>query len=456
MAASPRSISEELIPLHSIEAEMSALGSMLYGERHADQVIGILDESEFYRPAHREIFRAMLQLQQDNKAIDLVTLKQELVQRGKLEEVGGEEYLIRIAEFVPSPANAQHYANIVREHATLRRLEEAGHEIVKVVRDPELDTDEKVSTAERYVYEIGARHLGKDFVPMQSLARDVMLEIDTIVDTGQESVGITTGFADLNDLTTGFYPGDLVIVAARPSMGKTSLVLKMAYEIARRHRDKAVAFFSLEMGSIQLARRLVSMFSRVNSNEMRKPNLSPDAIQRLADACETLYSLPIYIDETANISGFEMLGKCRRLQREHGLSLVVVDYLQLMRSNRRTENRVTEVSEIARSLKALAKELQVPVIALSQLSRSVEQRENKRPQLSDLRESGSIEAEADMVMFIYREAYYKSRENPEEADDDPDRVEVSEISLAKHRNGPTGVVKLAFQPTFALFSDLRH
>jgi replicative DNA helicase len=452
-----QSIAEELVPLHSVEAEMSALGSMLFGERAADEVFSILDEEDFYRPAHREIYRAMRQLQRESKAIDLVTLKQELVRRGKLDDVGGEEHLIRIAEFVPSPANASHYAKIVLENATLRRLEEAGHEIVKVVRDPDLSTDEKVDTAEREVYEVGGKRLGKEFALMRDLARDVLLDIDHIVESGEETLGLTSGFGDLDALTSGFYGGDLVILAARPSMGKTSLVLSMAIAAAKEHPDKAVALFSLEMSSKQLARRMVSMRSKVSSGAMKKPNLQKSVLVSLTNACEELYSLPIYVDETSDVSGFEMLGKCRRLKRERGLSLVVVDYLQLMRANRKSENRVQEVSDIARSLKSLAKELDVPVLALSQLSRNVENRENKVPQLSDIRESGSIEAEADLVMFIYREEYYKTREMKDDAEPvdlhkNPDHAEQADIIIAKHRNGPTGVVKLAFQPAYALFS----
>lgn len=450
-----QTLAEELVPLHSNEAEMSALGSMLFGERAADEVFAILDEEDFYRPAHREIYRAMRQLQRESKAIDLVTLKQELVRRAKLDEVGGEEHLIRIAEFVPSPANASHYAKIVLENATLRRLEDAGHEIVKVVRDPDLTTDEKVDVAEREVFEVGGKRLGKDFAPMRDLARDVLLDIDSIVESGEETLGLTSGFSDLDNMTTGFYGSDLIIVAARPSMGKTSFMLSMALAAAQAQPDKAVAVFTLEMSSKQIARRLVSMKSKVTSGVMKKPNLQKSTLVKLTDACETLYGLPLFIDETSDVSGFEMLGKCRRLKRERGLSLIVVDYLQLMRANRKSENRVQEVSDIARSLKALAKELDVPVIAGSQLSRNVENRENKVPQLSDIRESGSIEAEADLVMFLYREDYYKSRESRDEQPEhykDPDHAEVADIIIAKHRNGPTGVVKLAFQPAYALFS----
>ncbi len=452
-------LKDAFVPLHSIDAEMSALGSMLYGDKPAEQVFGLLEEDDFYVPAHRDIFRAMRQLQRENKAIDLVTLKQELVRRGKLEESGGEDYLIRIAEIVPSPANATYYAGIVLDQATLRRLEESAHTIVKLVRDPDQEVSEKVNDAEQTVFQVGARRLGKEFLPMRQLATEVMTEIDTILDTGKETLGVASGFYDLDELTTGFYGGDMVIIAARPSMGKTALVLRMALQVAEKVGP--VAFFSLEMGGKQLARRLVSMLSKVSSNTMKKPNLEHATLKRLADACEHLYGLPLFVDETSDSSAFEMLGKCRRLKREHGLALVVVDYLQLMRGSKKTENRVQEISEIARSLKALSKELDVPVIALSQLSRAVEGRESKIPQLSDLRESGSIEADADIVLMIYREQYYrerdpKYREEHPEMDTSPDRVELADVIVSKHRNGPTGIVKLAFQPTYALFSNAQR
>jgi len=450
-----QTIAEELVPLHSLEAEMSALGSMLYTERAADEVFAILEDEDFYRPAHREIFMALRQLQRESKAIDILTLKQELIRRGKLDEVGGEEHLLRVVQSVPSAANAAHYARIVLENATLRRLEYAGHKIVKVVRDPDLSTDEKVDQAERHVFEVSNQRDAKDFDVMRDLARDVLLDIDSIVESGEETLGLTSGFGDLDAMTTGFYPGDLVIVAARPSMGKTSLLLSFALAAARAEPEKSVAVFSLEMSSQQIARRLVSMRAKVSSGVMKKPNLPHSTLKKLTDACEDLYGLPIYVDESSDVSGFEILGKCRRLKRERGLSLVVVDYLQLMRANRKSENRVQEVSDIARSLKALAKELGVPVITGSQLSRNVENRESKVPQLSDIRESGSIEAEADLVMMIYREQYYRSRENRDEEPEhthNPDHAEQADIIIAKHRNGPTGVVKLAFQPTYALFS----
>ncbi len=446
--------SDDLLPLYNVEAEMSVLGAMILKEQAAETVFGMLNEEDFYLPHHREIYKAIKQLSISGKVIELLTLKNELAERGKLAEVGGEDYLIQVAESVSSAANAPHYANIVLEKATLRNLDNAGHEIIRIVRDPELISEDKLDQAENLIFKVGNQRLGKDFLNLRQLAKEFMIDMDTLVETGEPTLGVPSGFYDLDEMTTGFYGGDFIIVAARPSMGKTSLVLKIALKVASKQLGN-VAFFSLEMSGKQLARRFASMISGVSSNVLKKTDLNADSYRRLADACEIMYDLPIHIDESSDINGLEMRGKCRRLKREGGLSLVVVDYLQLMRGNRKTENRVQEISDIARSLKGMAKELDVPVIALSQLNRSVENRENKRPQLADIRESGSIEAEADVVMFIYRDDYYKARENPEEVNMDPERTEVAEIIIGKHRNGPIGTVKLGFQPSYANFENLR-
>lgn len=446
---------DELNPIRSIEAEMCALGTMLLSERAAEEVVSMLGPDDFYQPSHKTIFQAIRQLVSNAKPVDLVTLRDELTARNQLQQVGGTDYLIQIMESVPSAANAASYAKIVLDKATLRRLEEAGRQIVSVVRDTEIvDADDKVDKAEQLVFEVGRRRLGKDFQHIQGLAKEFFLDVDHIIETGEPMLGTATGFYDLDSLTTGFYPGDFIIVAARPSMGKTALVLNFALNVAKRNVGN-VAVFSLEMSGQQLVRRLVSMISGVSSSALKKSTLSENEYQQLADACEMLYNLPIYIDDSSDVSALEMRGKCRRLKQDGGLALVLVDYLQLMRSSKRTENRVQEISEIARSLKALAKELQVPVIALSQLNRSVEARENKRPMLSDIRESGSIEAEADLVMFIYRDQYYKEKEQVVEIDQNPDRVEEAEIIIAKHRNGPTGKVILGFQPQYARFVNLK-
>jgi len=452
--------SGDFVPLYSYEAEMSTLGSMLLSERAAEEVSAMLDEQDFYRPAHRLIYKAMRQLVHQHKPIDFLTLREELKARGNLSDIGGEDYLLQIAEFVPSPANSGFYAQIVLDKSTLRRLESASHEIRGVVHDADYGSvDEKVDKAEQLVFEVGRKAMGKYFQHVRSLAKEFFVDVDNIVETGTPMTGLKVGFTDLDNMTTGFYPGDFVIVGARPAMGKTSLVLDFALNVARAiARDEtkgSVAIFSLEMSSIQLVRRMVSMLSGVSMGVLKQEKaLTDHAYQELANACEAMYSLPIYIDDASDVTPLEMRGKCRRLKAEHGLSMVIVDYLQLMKGSRRTENRVQEISEIARACKSMAKELECPVIALSQLSRAVENREDKRPQLSDIRESGSIEAEADLVMLLYRDSYYKAKEEHRPEAVNRDEVQEAEIIIAKHRNGPTGKVILGFQASYARYRTL--
>jgi len=450
---------EEFTPLHSYEAEMSTLGSMLLSERAAEEIITILDEQDFYRPAHRLIYKAMRQLIQNNKPIDILTLKDELNARGNLADVGGEDYLLEIAEFVPSPSNSNYYAQIVMDKSTLRRLEDAGHQIRGVVHNPDAGSvDDKVDKAEQLVFEVGRKSLGKYFQHVKSLAKEFFVDVDNIIESGQPISGLKVGFWDLDRLTTGFYPGDFVIIGARPAMGKTSLMLDFVVNVAKKiyhdGGEGSVAVFSLEMGAIQLVRRMASMISGVSASVLRQEKPITDRQYKLlADACDELYNLPIYIDDASDVTPLELRGKCRRLKAEHGLSMIVIDYLQLMKGSRRIDNRTQEISEIARACKSMAKELQVPVIALSQLSRTVESRDDKRPQLSDLRESGSIEAEADMVMLLYRESYYKAKEEHRPEVENHDDVQSAEIIIAKHRNGPTGKVILGFQPSYARFRN---
>lgn len=453
---------EPRIPLYSIEAEMSVLGSMILAQRAAEEIVTILNEDDFFRPAHQIVFRAIRQLVTNHKEIDLVTLRTELQERAMLIEVGGIDYLLQVAEYVPSAANAKFYAQIVLDKATMRRLELAGRNIVDIVHNPELEgADERIDLAEREVFEVGRKQLGKYFQHVSGLAKEFFVDVDRIIETGKPMFGLPTGFVDLDKITTGFYPGDFVIIGARPAMGKTSLVLDMALNIAlgrgREGKRGSVAVFSLEMSSIQLVRRMVSMISGTSMSVLKSDKgLSEKQYMSLADACETLYSLPIYIDDGSDISPMEMRGKCRRLKAEHGLDLVVIDYLQLMKGSKRTENRVQEISEIARSCKSMAKELEIPVIALSQLSRAVESRDDKRPQLSDIRESGSIEAEADMVMLLYRDSYYKAKEEHKPEIGSMDEVQEAEVIIAKHRNGPVGKVMLGFQPAFARYRNLER
>ena len=328
---------------------MSTLGSMILSERAAEEIVAILSEDDFYKPAHREMYKAMQQLMASRKAIDLVTLRDELVSRDKLRDAGGEDYLIQVAEYVPSPANSNYYAQIVLDRSTLRRLEAAGREIIGVARDTsDSSADEKVDFAEQKVFDIGKQRLGKYFQPLRALAKEFFVDIDRIIESGEPILGTSSGFLDLDAKLTGLYPGDLIIVAARPSMGKTTLVVDMALRVAQLGVGN-VAIFSLEMGAIQLVRRMVSMQSSVSSYVMKQADLTSKNYARLADACETLYNLPVFIDDASDVSPLEMRGKCRRLKADGGLALVVVDYLQLMRGSRRTENRVQEISDIARA-----------------------------------------------------------------------------------------------------------
>ncbi|MEZ0326555.1 MAG: replicative DNA helicase [Fimbriimonas sp.] len=453
---------DELVPLYSLEAEMSTLGSMLLSERAAEEIVTILEDRDFYRPAHRLIFKAMKQLIHTHKPIDFLTLKEELMARGNLADVGGEDYLLQIAEYTPSPANSGFYAKIVQDKAVLRGLEDAGQQIRGIVHDPDGgEVSDKVDKAEQIIFEVGKRSLGRYFEHIRNLAKEFFVDIDNVLETGAPMSGMKIGFYDLDRITTGHYPGDLIIIGARPAMGKTSLALDLALNVAkdivREEKRGSVAIFSLEMSSMQLARRMTAMLSGVSSNVLKSEKPITDyQYQALADACETLYSLPIFIDDASDVTPLEMRGKCRRLKAEHGLSLVMIDYLQLMKGSRRTENRVQEISEIARSCKAMAKELEVPVIALSQLSRAVENREDKRPQLADIRESGSIEAEADLVMLLYRDSYYKAKEEHRPENENPDEVQEAEVIIAKHRNGPTGKIMLGFQPSYARYRNLER
>jgi replicative DNA helicase len=449
----------DLIPLYSIEAEMSTLGSMLLSERAAEEIVTIVEEEDFYHPSHRLIFKAMKQLIKSHKPIDQITLEDELKARGNLADIGGPDYLLEIAMFTPSAANSNYYAQIVIDKSTLRKLEGAGREIAGLVHQPDAgNVSEKVESAEQLVFQVARRSKTKEFQHVRRLAKEFFIDVDQIVETGIPMTGTKVGFHDLDEMTSGFYPGDFVVIGARPSMGKTSLVLDFALNLSKRLVDQeqygSIAIFSLEMSSIQLVRRMASMLSGVSMEVLKTGKISTDHYQRLADGCERLYSMPLYIDDGSDLTPLEMRGKCRRLKAETGLSMVIVDYLQLMKGGTKGENRVQEISEIARACKAMAKELEVPVIALSQLNRTVENREDKRPQLSDIRESGSIEAEADTVMLLYRESYYKAKEERRSEIANYDEVQPAEIIVAKHRNGPTGKVILGFQPSYARFRNL--
>ncbi len=441
-------------PPHNLDAEMAVLGSMMVSTRAVDEVVTALKGEDFYSPAHQEVFHAICQLHATGKAPDLVTVTDELNRRETLERVGGTAALISIIESVPTAANAEAYAEVVRDYATLRNLEMAGQEIVKIVRDPDTDITDKLNLAQDAIYKAGQHRLGSEFQSVGDLAMRFFEKVDRLMETGEPIQGLLTGNPDLDDMNHGFFPGELTILAARPAMGKTSMAMSFALAAARKSAGK-VAFFSLEMSGEQLVRRLMAVESRVSMGRLSGSNkIEEEDYQKLVDACETLYGMQVYIDDTSDLTPAQLRAKCRRLNAEGDLQLVVVDYLQLMRSGLRTENRNTEISEIARGLKRVAKDLGLPVIALSQVNRAVESRENKRPMLSDLRESGSIEAEADLVMFLYRDRYYKRREQGMDEQEGEAPNEVAELIIAKHRNGPVGMVMYAFEPSFTRFSAL--
>lgn len=439
-------IARELpVPPHNLEAEMAALGSILLSRIAADKLLNKLDPSDFYSPVHREIFVSMRSIAQMYRPLDFVTLRDELVSRDILDKIGGLDYLLQIAESVPSAENADHYASIVLDRAMLRDLERAADRIKKDVHDPEATVEDKIRLAEQHVYGATGRRSGRDFKLASDVAGKFFNEVDELLENGQPLQGLSTGLTDLDDRLTGFYKGNLIILAARPAVGKSSLALWFAYHAAQT-TSEAVAVFNLEMSDVEMIRRLVTMLGKVDSNTLKRSNLSDEDYRGLVDGCEKIHPLKLFIDDSPDVSPFEVLAKCRRLKAEHGLALVVVDYLQLMRATTK-EGRTQQISEIARGLKLVAKELDVPVVALSQLSRSIEQREVPIPQLSDLRESGSIEADADVVLMLYRW-------QPEDPRAQEDALVIPiDVFVRKNRNGPVGVETLAFEPMFTLFSN---
>lgn len=443
-------VAELTIAPHSLDAEMAVLGAILLSQRAADKLLNRLADNDFYSPVHREIFRAMTDIHRNFRTVDVLTLQEELVARETFDRVGGLAYLVQVADSVPSAANADYYADIVLDRAMLRDLEYAGTEIIKSVHDPKFDVEQKIQRAERAVFDVSRRRLGKDFILASKLAVEFFKDVDRVLETGEPLHGLPSGLTDIDDLLTGFYPGNLVILAARPAVGKTSLALWFAYNAARL-TSQNVAIFSLEMSSLELVRRFVSMLGKVNSNVLKKSKLPDEDYQGLVDGCEKMYNLNLFIDDSSDISTFEMLGKCRRLKADQGgLSLVIVDYLQLMRATHINETRTQQISEIARGLKNMAKDLEVPVIALSQLSRGIELRDPPIPLLSDLRESGSIEADADVVMMLYRP---KEDGSDSRRDEEYSHVVPIDVFVRKNRNGPVDIVTLAFEPNYTLFSN---
>jgi replicative DNA helicase len=441
------------VPPHSLEAEQSVLGGLLLDNSAADKIGDILAGEDFYNDAHRSVFAAIMSLIADNKPADVVTVAEALASLKKLDYVGGMAYLGALVENVPTAANIRRYAEIVRERSILRRLAAAGGEIADTAYNPlGRSVREILDQAETRVFEIaehGARGQ-QGFQELRPLLTQVVERIELLFarENPSDVTGVPTGFTDLDRLTSGLQEGDLIVIAGRPSMGKTALALNVAEHIALSSRVKLpVAVFSMEMGATQLAMRLIGSVGRLDQHKIRTGQLSPDDWERLSDALGRLSDAAIHIDETAALNALELRARARRLARQYGgkLGAIVVDYLQLMQAVAQGENRATEISEISRSLKALAKELKVPVIALSQLNRSLEQRPNKRPIMSDLRDSGAIEQDSDLILFIYRDEVYN---------EDTQDKGVAEIIVGKQRNGPIGTVKLAFLGQYTRFENL--
>jgi replicative DNA helicase len=436
---------EKLLP-QNIEAERGVLGSIIIDPEAIVQVGDFLTADDFYRDAHRTIYEVIAQLYEQREAADFITICDELERRNKLEDVGGASYITSLINQVPTSGNVEYYGRIVERTAILRRLIHAAGEIAAIAYD-EVDADLALEKAEQLIFGIGQRHAHSDFSPLRDLLSDYMNKLDQLHERRGTIVGVPTGFTDLDRLTGGLQKSDLIILAARPAVGKSSLALSLAHNSAIKHQ-RSIAVFSLEMSKEQLVQRLLSMDAGVDQQRLRTGWIEDDDWERIIYSMGTLSEANIWIDDTAGISTVEMRSKARRLQAEHGIDLIIVDYLQLMQSSvsgKRNENRVQEISEISRNLKGLARELDMPVLALAQLSRAVDSRQSKVPILSDLRESGSIEQDADIVMFIYRDDVY----NPES-----ERKNIADIIVAKHRNGPVGEVSLYFQANQTRFRDL--
>jgi replicative DNA helicase len=437
------------IPPQNLDAEESVLGAMLLSGAAIEAVSEIIDAGDFYRESHARIYLAALELYQHGQPVDAITVADKLDERGELPEVGGKERIHELAALVPATSNAGHYARIVREMATLRGLTVVGEQIQRLGWDRPGETPELVDRAEQMVFDLAQHRIRGSFEHVEALVRESFEQITKMYESGGEMTGTPTGFRDVDQMTSGLQPGNLVVVAGRPSMGKSAFALGIAGNLAMQE-GTPVAVFTLEMSKIEVAQRLMCAEARVELQRLRTGRLTPDDWPRLVKACDTITKAPIYVDDTRLTTMLEIRAKARRLKaREPNLGLVVIDYLQLMSSGSNAENRVQEVSQISRSLKVIAGDLGVPVIALSQLSRAVESRTDKRPLLSDLRESGSIEQDADLVLFLYRDEYYN-----EQSEDQG----LAEVILAKHRNGPVGTEKLAFLKRYAKFSDLapRH
>ncbi len=443
------------VPPQSLEAEMSILGGVLLDNEAINRALEVIRPEEFYRESHRKIFRAMIDLSNNGEPCDLITLTTILKKKGELEDAGGGAYLATLVDFVPTAANIAFYCRIVKEKAVARNLITAATEIVTKSFDEQSNVDELLDHAQKTIFEISENKLKPAFFPVKDILKDTIRNIEKLYEKKDHVTGVPTGFLDMDSMTAGFQRGDLIIVAGRPSMGKTAFALNLGQHAAIHADQKtAVAIFSLEMSKEQLVTRLLCSESKIDASRLRTGHLIDADWSRLMTGAGKLHDAPIYIDDTPAITVLEMRAKCRRLKAEKNLGMVIVDYLQLMRGGANIESRQQEISEISRSLKALAKELDIPVIALSQLNRGLESRTDKRPMMSDLRESGAIEQDADVIMFVYRDAVYCDackRRDGSCTTEGHDRQ--AEVIIGKQRNGPIGTVNLIFNGEYTKFEN---
>jgi replicative DNA helicase len=433
-------------PPHNIEAEEGLLSAILLDEKTITNVADLLTPDDFYKEANGHVFAAARALFEKNEPADLVSVADQLQKSKKIEAIGGNAYLARLVETVPMAVNPPHYAKIIKEKSVLRRLIRAAREIIRECHENKGEVEAAVDFAENAVFQVAEDRAGATFTLIEPLITESFLALEQRARNKALVTGVPTDFRDLDSLTSGLQPSDLIILAARPSMGKTAFALNIAVNAARH--GTGVAVFSLEMSKQQLALRMLCGEARVDSQKVRSGFLGRDDNTRLMEAGHRLHSLPIYIDDSPGLSALDVRARVRRLQRDKGIGLVIIDYLQLMQSHSDAERRDLEISEISRSLKGLAKEASLPVVALSQLNRNLEQREDKRPRLSDLRESGALEQDADLILFIYREAVYKK-----DMDEHDPRRNLAEILVEKHRNGATGKVELIFMNEYTRFED---
>lgn len=436
------------VPPQDIQAEKSLLGAIMISDGVLPEILTIIRPRDFYDEKHQIIFEAMSSLYDQHKPIDLLTLTTELKSKKKLKEVGGAPYLTELSNFVPAASHAKAYADIIEKASVRRRLIKAGNEIANKAYEDDAEVDNLIGAAEKDLFEVSDKIVKSDYVAMEELLADAFDRIEEVHKNKGALRGLKTGFRDLDKMTAGLQKGDLVIVGARPAMGKTTFAQNLAYNVASINK-KGVLFFSMEMAASQIIDRMISDVSGVDNWRMQTGNLSEEEFQKIGDALSEMDEIPIYIDDTSSMTVVELRNKARRAVHDHDIGVIIVDYLQLIAGDGAYRgNRVMEVTEISRGLKVLARELEVPVVALAQLSRNVTGRDNPRPVLSDLRESGSIEQDADLVMFLHRPDYYKQN------DDDYEETHITELLIAKHRHGAVGKVELYFHPELLRFMSL--